>query len=125
MNKAEIMVVGTNGTTTDHKDFRIPDHPGWNIVYIEQAEAAIESALRQAPDVVILSGQLETKELRKLKAILQFQHPDTTLLEQDITADIAGTINAALQTGDSGYRASFSFTDDALKYARFNINLTN
>lgn len=90
-------------------------------VYITgSTENAIEKFQQSGIDIVFLCNDIDSADKRKLHKIFNLLDEDVSTIEFDSNADIRTIITNTL---NHKMKKSFSFIDDALADARFNIRV--
>ncbi len=123
MNKIQIMILGEN----EHDIFPIVNQLNttdeWEVKAFTNKEEAINHFQQSIQDVVIFHESLEANTKQGLSRLFQFQEEDVILMTANKTTSIWNDVNEALHNRGESSKPVFTFVDDALKHAKFNINL--
>jgi len=125
MIKTEMLVFGKKENAILPIIDLLNNHQDWVLTTASNDEEAIEKFHQRNFDMVVLAGDINNEEERKLRKIFTLQNPDIIILKQQNDNDNfwGNEIIAALDKQRHDKRPSFSFVDDALKNAGLNIHV--
>jgi hypothetical protein len=95
----------------------------WEVKAFTNKEDAINHFQQGIWDVVIFHEAIEANTKQGLSRLFQFQEGDVILITARQTTSIWDDVNEALHNRSESIKPVFTFVDDALKNAKFNINL--
>lgn len=117
--KTNMMLV-TNNTSLFTNTINELDRSDIEIVIAENTEDAIEKFQQSSTNFVILDYTIDTTEKRKLNKIFSLLNNDVIIAETVEGENINDSINKITQ---QNLQNSYSFIDDALLNAKFNIKI--
>ncbi|MCC6289804.1 MAG: hypothetical protein IT249_18150 [Chitinophagaceae bacterium] len=88
----------------------------------DSSENAIEKFQQSGIDIVFLHNNMDATDKRKLQKIFNLFDENINIVEIDSNANVATTIANAL---NNQMKNNFSFIDDALVNAKFNISVAD
>lgn len=96
----------------------------WRITGFTQTEEAISAFQQSGFDVVLFSDDLDQTEARKISRIFRFQDNDIILNSLEAGDDPLALTREALLKRKQAHKPVYTFKDDALRDAVFNIHLS-
>ncbi|KAA5536363.1 hypothetical protein F0919_01465 [Taibaiella lutea] len=123
MNKIQIMILGKNEMDITPIAQQLQSTDEWQIHVMTDKEDAVNLYQSNTQDVVIFTQALEEEIKKGLEKIFKFQSEDVIIFSDTNEEDIWNKVNEALHQLADSKRPEYSFVYDALKHARFNINL--
>jgi hypothetical protein len=123
MNKIQIMILGKDEMDVTPIAQQLQNITEWEIHVTTDKEDAVNLYQSNMQDVVIFTEALEAEIKKGLEKIFKFQSEDVIILSDTTEEDIWDKVNEALHQLADSKKTQYSFVDDALKHARFNISL--
>jgi hypothetical protein len=125
MSKITILAVGTNKAILQNVMNVIGKHGAWNGIEASGDEAAIEKFHQHPVDVALFTDGLSDEEEKKLRKIFTHQDSGIIIIRHygNNFSLLPEKIGEALDKRREENKPSVSFTDDALKNAKLNINI--
>lgn len=115
------MILGNNETEIAPIRQQLQDTTEWQVNAFTDKEEAVSFFQQQTQDVIIFSNVLDVEIKMGLEKLFRFQFEDVIVFTAVKEADVWNEVNDALHKLAERKRPSYSFVDDALKNASFNI----
>ena len=123
MNKIQIMVIGKNEQDISPIVNQLNNTAEWQVNAFTEKEEAINYYQQGLQDVVIFSEAIDDLTKQGLSKLFQFQEAGILILTGKENSNIWEEVNEGLHQQKGSINPRYSFVDDALKNARFNISL--
>jgi DNA-binding response OmpR family regulator len=123
MNKVQIMIVGETEQNISRIMEMAAQQDNLDVSIAHDAETAINLFQQSDFDIILFSNTMDEVQKRKLSRLFRFQDEHVMLVELDHNAPEALLMDA-LRKRRRMHKPVYAFTDDALKEAIFNINLS-
>lgn len=117
------MIVGKTEQDATRINESLDQHEDRNITMANGSEDAISIFQQYDFDIILFSDALDETETRKLSRLFRFQDEHVMLVETDHNEPEA-LLQEAMRKRKRLHKPVYAFTDDALKEAIFNINLS-
>ena len=117
------MILGRNEQDIAPVMQQLANTAEWQVNAFEHKEDAVNHFVAGDLDVIIFTKAVEDGIKSGLAKLFSFRQNDLILLADADEKDIWHKVNEALHQLADSKRPRYAFVDDALKHARFNINL--
>lgn len=115
------MILGNDGNEIAPIVQQLQDTTEWQVNAITDKEEAVNLFQSQVQDVIIFSDTFDHAIKNGLEKLFRFQSEDVIVLTTVKETTIWEEVNDALHKLSDSKRPGYSFVDDALKNAKFNI----
>ena len=123
MNKIQIMILGNNEMDIAPIMQQLENTSEWEINAFTDKENAVKLFQNQTQDVIVFSNGFDKTIKKGLENLFRFQEEDLIVFTSINETDVWNEVNNSLHQLADSKRPSYSFVDDALKDAKFNITI--
>ena len=121
--KKAILLLSNNTTTLQYDAEKLTETHEYIIIPALSVEEAIEKFQQTNIDVVVIYEDINLVDKNKLSRIVAFQSDEVHVLELTKDTSLAKALAELAKDIDNARKPSYTINDDALKNARYNINI--
>lgn len=121
--KKAILLLSNNTTTLQYDAEKLTERNEYIIIPALSVEEAIEKFQQTNIDIVVIYEDINLVDKNKLSRIVAFQSDEVHVLELTKDTSLAKALAELAKDIDNARKPSYTINDDALKNARYNINI--